>query len=392
LLGKDNGSQNLPYTDEVDNQELIPWETMAWSVPRYSRRQIDAAGESLIRPPSIFDPENFAAFYGEAGRVLHIVNNWRASHNWPLYAIRKTLENRAKSISPPALIAQRIKRLPSIEAKLQREQFRHLKLTQIEDIGGCRAVMPTIADAFALVETYKARGLVSELLRARDYTAEPKPDGYRSIHLIYKYRSDSERYKVFDNLRIEIQIRSHLQHLWATALETVETFAQMQIRRTSGSMLLRPKGYLILWRRFFVLTASAFAVMEGQPVVPDTPSDHAELVRELRSIEAELHVKSLLLTWSVAVSHYLPKRAADAYWFLMRLTPEMNSVLIETFKKDESLRAFDEYVSAEKPKRDAPSTQVVLVSVDSINTLQEAYPNYFADTKAFVQQLEEVIK
>jgi hypothetical protein len=380
---------DLPCTDEL----TLPWETMAWSVPQYSKKEIDQAGELLINPPKPFVyGDNIAALYGEAGRVVHIVNNWRASHTWPLYAIRKTLENRAKSVSPLALIAHRIKRLPSIEAKLRREHYRHLKLTKVQDIGGCRAVMPTVADAITLVEIYRERGLVSEFLRAKDYMAEPKPDGYRSVHLIYKYRSDSERYKVFDNLRIEIQIRSHLQHLWATALETVETFAQMQIRRTSGSMLLRPKQYLTLWRRFFVLMGSAFAAMEGQPVVPDTPGDHIKLVRELRSIDAELHVKKLLLSWSAAVSHFLPGRNPDDYWFLMRLIPEMSAVEIETFKKDQGLLAFEAYVSAEKPDRDAPSTQVVLVSVDSIDTLQEAYPNYFADTKAFVQQFDAVMK
>src|SRR5260370_28554417 len=99
---------------------------MASAAPRYSRRQVDAAAESLINPPSIFDPDNIAAIYGEAGRVLHVVNNWRAAHNWPLCSIRKTLEKRAKRIDPLSVTAQRLKRLPSIRAKLQHEQHRHL--------------------------------------------------------------------------------------------------------------------------------------------------------------------------------------------------------------------------------------------------------------------------
>jgi hypothetical protein len=53
-------------------------------------------------------------------------------------------------------------------------------------------------------------------------------------------------------------------------------------------------------------------------------------------------------------------------------------------------RAFDEYVNAEQPIRDAPSTQVVLVSVDSIAELKNAYPNYFADTTAFVAAFTNV--
>src|SRR5260370_12810550 len=207
---------------------------MAWSEPRYSRRQVDTAGESLSNPPSVFDAEgDLAGFYGEAGRVLHVVNNWRASHTWPLYAIRRTLERRAKRITPDAIIAQRIKRLASIRKKLQGNQFRHLKLSQIQDIGGCRAVMPTVADASDLIGVYETRGLQHEFLRANDYIVQPKSYGHRSVQLIYKYQSASEQYSIFNNHRIEIQIRSQPQHAWATALETVETFAQLPLRETS---------------------------------------------------------------------------------------------------------------------------------------------------------------
>jgi putative GTP pyrophosphokinase len=77
----------------------------------------------------------------------------------------------------------------------------------------------------------------------------------------------------------------------------------------------------------------------------------------------------------------------------MRLYPETKNLHIETFKKEESHRAFDAYVAAEKnPERDAPRTQVVLVSVESLKQLREAYPNYFADAKAFVQAFEAAVK
>ncbi len=366
---------------------------MAWSAPRFSRKQVDAAGQFLILPPSVFDNlSDKVREFGPDDDAMEIVNNWRASHNCPLYAIRKTLESRAKRITPLAVVAQRIKRLPSIQKKLQGNQYRHLKLSQIQDIGGCRAIMPTVAEALALQEVYKANDLQSEFVRANDYISEPKSDGYRSVHLIYKYHSHAERYKVFNNHRIEIQIRSQLQHVWATAVETVSTFSGMALRETSGSMLLRPKQYLVMWRRLFALMGSAIAMKEGQPIVPGTPSSREELVNELRSLDAELHVKSSLLTWTTAVS-YLPKspHIADAHWFLMKLDPEKRQLVIESFRKELSMVAFDEYVSAEAPERDAPSTQVVLVSVDSLDALRKAYPNYYADTKSFVQQFDGIV-
>ncbi len=377
----------------AENQELILWETMAWSAPRYSRKQVDAAGEFLANPPALhWLSANIRVIGNDELDAMDVVNNWRASHNLPLYVIRKTLEKRAKRISGHAIVAQRIKRLPSISRKLRDNQFRHLKLSQIQDIGGCRAIMPGMSDVFALMEMYGKRRLGSEFVRANDYIAQPKDDCYRSIHLVYKYKSESEQYRVFDNQRIEIQIRSQLQHAWATALETVETFTQMELRRKAGSMLLRPKEYLTKWRRFFLLMASAIAFREGQPIAPGTPESEQVMLEKVRGLGEELHVVQTLLTWTNAIKAFealtnfqreTEKITPEPYWFLLQLDPKKETT-IKAFKKEDNLRAFDEYVNAEQPIRDAPSTQVVLVSVDSIAELKSAYPNYFADTTAFV--------
>ncbi len=401
----------LPYTDEVE--ELMPWETMAWSAPRYSRGQVDAAGEILIHPPPLFAlpkpaSKNIRCVSIDELNAIDVINNWRASHNWPLYAIRKTLQSRAKRITPEAVIAQRIKRLTSIRKKLQANEYRHLKLSKIQDIGGCRAVMPTVAQALALRQFYDEWGIQSEFVRADDYIANPKPDGYRSVHLIYKYRSESELYSVFNNHRIEIQIRSQLQHAWATALETVETFTGMELRRKAGTMLIRPIEYLVKWRRFFVLVASAIAFREGQPTIPGAPENEHVMLEEVRGLGEELHVVQTLMTWTHAVNaldafanfkaemeEEIEKKEKkstppEPYWFLLQLDPKEGSSTIKAFRKEDNLRAFDEYVNAEQPLRDAPSTQVVLVSVDSIAELKSAYPNYFADTTAFVAAFTNV--
>jgi hypothetical protein len=52
--------------------------------------------------------------------------------------------------------------------------------------------------------------------------------------------------------------------------------------------------------------------------------------------------------------------------------------------------AQDAYLLAEKEL--GPRAQAVLISVDSINAIHTAYPNYFADTTAFLDALEEAIR
>jgi len=54
-----------------------------------------------------------------------------------------TLIKRAKKIDKQAIIAQRLKRLPSIDAKL-RQHASWMKLTQMQDIGGCRAIVRSV--------------------------------------------------------------------------------------------------------------------------------------------------------------------------------------------------------------------------------------------------------
>ena len=73
-----------------------------------------------------------------------IVNNCRASHSFPLNALQMNLRNTVAAFGEAALVAQRLKRLSSIEAKLRRSH--HMQLARMHDIGGCRAVLPFAED------------------------------------------------------------------------------------------------------------------------------------------------------------------------------------------------------------------------------------------------------
>ncbi len=142
---------------------------------------------------------------------------------------RMTLTTRAKKIDRRAIIAQRLKRLMSIQVKLLRND--NMALSQMQDIGGCRAVVRSVSQVDRLVKAYddwsRSRPLVgAEFVKKYDYIDHPKKDGYRSVHLIYKYRSASQGQGSWNGLRIEVQIRSRQQHAWATAVETVDTITR----------------------------------------------------------------------------------------------------------------------------------------------------------------------
>jgi ppGpp synthetase/RelA/SpoT-type nucleotidyltranferase len=97
------------------------------------------AGEALAR--GVETPEDLA-----------VIDNWRSSHSAPLQTIKMLLKGRAKKIDKAAVIAQRLKRLPSIRAKLQREPMR---FPQMQDIGGCRAIVKDMTALNGLLEVFK---------------------------------------------------------------------------------------------------------------------------------------------------------------------------------------------------------------------------------------------
>src|SRR5438094_974722 len=116
---------------------------MAWTKPKYSRSEVNAAGDALIaEPPTDLPLEKILERVEETHWALKVINNWRSSHGYPLHCMNMTLRSRAKKIHRGAIVAQRIKRLPSIESKLRR--WNDMQLARMHDIGGCRAVVRNV--------------------------------------------------------------------------------------------------------------------------------------------------------------------------------------------------------------------------------------------------------
>ena len=193
---------------------------MDFVAPLFNKGQIDRAGDLLC------SEGNPPVFIKESLHALLVAENWRASHSYPMQVIRNNLANRAKKVATSSIVAQRLKRFESIVAKLQREP--RMKLSQMQDLGGCRAIMPSVDDVDELLRVHQEAWSKAphrhELHRCKDYIAFPKKSGYRGIHLVYKFKTDKDQRSAHNGQRIEVQIRSRLQHAWATAVEIVGSF------------------------------------------------------------------------------------------------------------------------------------------------------------------------
>ena len=249
---------------------------MTWTKPIYGKSKVDKAGHTLTNKDSTEETEE---------KALTVVNNWRSSHGYPMNTFQARLRQMSKKIDDTALVVQRLKRIPSIIKKLTREQTKTMSLSQMQDIAGCRSVLLNIDKVYELTEIYrKSRGLKHKKLREKDYIKNPKKDGYRSFHLIYKYKSD--KIHTYDGLLIEIQIRSKIQHSWATAIEIVDLFTKQAIKSNEGEEE---------WKEFFRLVSSAFAKMEKQKEVDGTPIDNGELYKAIKEKVDNLRIFSNMM-------------------------------------------------------------------------------------------------
>jgi hypothetical protein len=110
-----------------------------------------------------------------------------------------------------------------------------MKLARMQDIGGVRAVLKTIKDVRDLEREYRNKShFKHELVNEKDYIESPKNTGYRGIHLIYKYKNNRKKAKEYNGLLLELQIRTRLQHAWATAVETMGTFLGQPLKSMDG--------------------------------------------------------------------------------------------------------------------------------------------------------------
>ncbi len=330
---------------------------------KYSKSEINKTGSIIADPSSSKEDRDNA---------LVILNNWRAAHAYPLQVICSNLRLR----NPDAIVVQRLKRLESITGKIER--FPNMSLYRMQDLGGCRVIVDTIDQVYEAVEKYKKSRIRHILKREYDYIQNPKESGYRSYHMVYQFQSDKkETYN--KNMLIEIQFRTKLQHIWATAVEMMGIYTKSNLKSSQGN-----KDIL----RFFTLVSSVIAIQEGMNVCPNTSDNIYDLVNEIQRINSSHRITSILSGINLAIDYTSKKINNKNIYYLLILDYLSKKVRIREFKSSQLEAATNAYDKIES----ITNNNVVLVSAKSFKELREAYPNYFVDISGFINMVKDIIK
>lgn len=118
--------------------------------------------------------------------------------------------------NPISSIKSRLKKVNSIKEKLAKNGY-PFTLDSIEehlnDVAGIRVVCSFTDDVYMLADAFTKQDDITVIAR-KDYIKNPKPNGYRSLHLIVTVPIFLAHEKRI--MKVEIQLRTIAMDFWAT--------------------------------------------------------------------------------------------------------------------------------------------------------------------------------
>ncbi len=183
-----------------------------------SKNQVKKAGSALRKFLRGDTSDTDAAW-----EAIQVVQRHRAAHQRPPAHANNGVRSMSRTVHCPGRVTQRLKRMSTILDKLQREPT--LALDRMQDVGGCRVVLTSLADLWRLRD--RILKVHPEAVES-DYVNSPRRSGYRAVHLIVEYGPG-------DPKPIEIQLRTLPMHSWAMMVETYSGATGTNYKRDGGT-------------------------------------------------------------------------------------------------------------------------------------------------------------
>ena len=163
----------------------------------HSKSRIDRAGaelrEWLTADADQDSPED----------ALAVIESFRRAHRDAMMEVADQPASLAGRNDDQASVTFRLKRSRQIAVKLLFKPS--MRLSQLNDIAGCRVVAPLET----LTRVQHGIEQAMDVVDVDDYRDQPQPTGYRAVHVIVRVRG----------MRVEVQLRTPLENAWAGWIE-----------------------------------------------------------------------------------------------------------------------------------------------------------------------------
>ena len=311
-----------------------------------------------------------------------VFDEYRKSHLEPLSETTLELQRWLNEYGHDYYIAQRLKRKPQIIRKLTRLSVR---LTQLQDIGGCRIIVEKNELVDQIISFLKAKIESTEelkLVRITDYREKGRDiTGYRSVHLLLE-RSGK---------KLELQLRSRIQHYWAESIERTSVIYGRHLKESEGDE--RVISY------FQKLSDAFFEIESGR-----TPSVRFRLEIDVAKKEAEGIIRKHSL--SKAIDSHVnediiltltekERRSSSPInnWIIVFDWSSGKFVSWDIVGKtpDEAIKAYVHYENQFPAEK---HFEVVLIGSSHVATVRKTHSHYFGieDYEKILENLDESIE
>ena len=181
--------------------------------------------------------------------------------------------------NPISSVTSRLKRTESIANKLSRNNLA-FTIENIEknvrDVAGIRVVCSYIDDIYSIADALLKQDDV-RLVERKDYIANPKPNGYRSLHLIIStpvYLADSKK-----EVMVEVQIRTIAMDFWASLEHQIKYKREIPDHESVYSELKACADVIA------ATDAHMLKLREKIESAEDTPTEDDMLLERLRKLD-----------------------------------------------------------------------------------------------------------
>ncbi|MDF0489191.1 RelA/SpoT domain-containing protein [Sphingomonas sp. H39-1-10] len=325
--------------------------------PGGSRKRVSRAGEAIRDGRATPDD-------------LAVLDRWRAAHRHVLNSFQALLRNRTRHRD--IIVAQRHKRRQTIMGKLRRHP--DMKLHRMDDVAGCRLIFQDYEALTAFRSEFQRAKFKHELRNDSgkyDYIINPKADGYRGIHDVYKYDVNSHHGATYKGLQIELQYRTIYQHAWATCVEVVGLITKSNPKFKQGD-----KRYEQVMVYASEMISRVWESQRGP--VPDMGD--VELAIAFDELDSQLGLMDMLRELD----------ASDA------LKGGRNHNIILIFSEDApmEIKTFRDATQAlltlfDLEEENAGNSKDIVLVRGNRQDVRTAFRNYFSDASDFIYYIEE---